>query len=455
MFSSSRKRLNIAILCASVGLAACSSDKSTAESPTAAEPSASTESTTETVAVTDSASSTSTESSAVPVTDSASSTSTESSTVAVSITDTDSTTSTESSTPTAPITDSTASTSAESSTDTESLPDTDSSETDTSTITDELSETAVTPVSNIRVPAEWELQSAVWMQYPDQWEASMRPAFARIISVIQEYQPVHMLVRSETEKSQAQALMGRLGVTDENLHWHVVAIDNAWMRDNGPIYVTDGEMTWIQDWRFDAWGGNFGSDVGYANDDQVPEYVAEQLNMEVEDFSGYVLEKGNVEVNGNGILVIGWDCQDDRNPGMSKEEHEELLKEKLGVHTIIWSYGHYPGEGTTGHIDGTARFINQDTLVVTVLNDSNTDDRLVADAQAAGLTVLRYDGDVNWLVGNGFVVAAADEDEYYNEELQELLESFFPNRDVHLIDIASISEAGGGIHCVTNDQPLM
>ena len=283
----------------------------------------------------------------------------------------------------------------------------------------------------------------------------MRPAFARIISVIQEYQPVHMLVRSEAEKSQAQALMGRLDVTDENLHWHVVAIDNAWMRDNGPIYVTDGEMTWIQDWRFDAWGGNFGSDVGYSNDDQVPEYVAEQLNMEVENFSGYVLEKGNVEVNGNGILVIGWDCQDDRNPGMSQEEHEELLKEKLGVHTIIWSYGHYPGEGTTGHIDGTARFINQDTLVVTVLNDSNTDDRLVADAQAAGLAVLRYDGDVNWLVGNGFVVAAADEDEYYNEELQELLESFFPNRDVHLIDIASISEAGGGIHCVTNDQPLM
>ena len=315
--------------------------------------------------------------------------------------------------------------------------------------------TPSTYTAEIRVPAEWEPQAAVWMQYPDKWEADMRPVFAEIVSVVQQYQPVHMLTRNEREKHQAQRLLTQLGVTDTNIQWHVVPFDNAWMRDNGPIYVTNGNKTWIQNWGFDAWGGNFGDDVGYANDNLIPNYVAKQLNVVSEQYLDYVLEKGNVEVNGEGILVINWDCQDQRNPGMTQQEHEAILKEKLGVHTIVWAYGHYPEDGTTGHIDGTARFINSNTLVITVLDDSQTDDQLVADAHTAGLKVLRYDGNPNWLVGNGFIVAMADEYSEYNEELQFQLESFYPDRDVYLIDASMIAEAGGGIHCVTNEQPLV
>ncbi|MCG7586337.1 agmatine/peptidylarginine deiminase [Photobacterium sp. OFAV2-7] len=312
-----------------------------------------------------------------------------------------------------------------------------------------------TKTTNVRVPAEWEPQAAVWMQYPDQWEANMRPAFARIVSVIQKYQPVHMLTRTQEEKDQAQQLMTSLGVAETNLEWHVVPIDNAWMRDNGPIYVTDGTSTWIQNWGFNAWGGNFGGDVGYTKDNLIPDYVANQLNVKSEQYLDYILEKGNVEVNGEGILVINWDCQDNRNPGMTQQEHEAILKEKLGVHTIIWAFGHYPGEGTTGHIDGTARFVNNNTLVVTVLDDSRTDDLLVNDAEAAGLNVLRYDGNPNWLVGNGFVAAMADDQTQYNASLKTQLESFYPGRDVFLIETSDIANAGGGIHCVTNDQPVI
>ena len=37
----------------------------------------------------------------------------------------------------------------------------------------------------VRVPAEWEPHAATWMQWPGVWEASVRPAFARIIDVVQ------------------------------------------------------------------------------------------------------------------------------------------------------------------------------------------------------------------------------------------------------------------------------
>ncbi|MCP4108973.1 MAG: agmatine deiminase family protein [Desulfobacteraceae bacterium] len=84
--------------------------------------------------------------------------------------------------------------------------------------------------------------------------------------------------------------------------------------------------------------------------------MGEYLSMTVEDHQDYVLERGNLEFNGVDTLVLNWDCQDNRNPGMTKAEHEAILRKAFGVTKIIWAYGHDPEDGTTGHIDGTARF---------------------------------------------------------------------------------------------------
>jgi agmatine deiminase len=59
-------------------------------------------------------------------------------------------------------------------------------------------------------------------------------------------------------------------VPDTNITWHIIPVDSAWMRDNGPVYVTDGTKMWVQNWKFDAWGGNFGADISGDNDNLVP-----------------------------------------------------------------------------------------------------------------------------------------------------------------------------------------
>lgn len=309
--------------------------------------------------------------------------------------------------------------------------------------------------SSIRVPAEWETHAATWMQWPNEWESEMRPAFAAIIKVIQRYEPVHLLTSSNTEQIEAQQFLSKRGVPDTNITWHIVPVDNAWMRDNGPIYVTDGTSTWIQNWKFDAWGGNWGKDIGYENDNLVPARVADYLGIDSEDYPGYVLEKGNLESNGAGIVVLNWDCQNQRNPGMTQAAHEAILKEALGATHIIWAYGYDPEDGTTGHIDGTARFVNRDTLVIADDAGSETEQDLVVAAEEAGLTVIRYPGNPNWLVGNGFVAAMGEGDSTFDDELQSYLENLFPDRTIYMIDARSISRAGGGIHCVTNDQPVI
>ena len=307
---------------------------------------------------------------------------------------------------------------------------------------------------SVRVPAEWEPHAATWMQWPGPWEAEMRPEFAAIIDVIQDYEPLHLLTSTAAEQTAAQQFLAAHGVPNQNITWHVVPIDNSWMRDNGPVYVTDGQETWIQNWRFDAWGGNFGLGIPFQDDNLVPLAVGDFLDVAVENRQDYVLEKGNLEFNGAGTLVLNWDCQDDRNPGLSPSEHEAILMEAFGVDQIIWAYGHYPSDGTTGHIDGTARFIDQDTIAIADYGTSIELD-LAAACEAAGLEVVWYPGDPNWLVGNGFVAAMAANNASHNAALKAQLESLFPGRDVHMIDAATLAQSGGGIHCVTNDQPLL
>ncbi len=299
-----------------------------------------------------------------------------------------------------------------------------------------------------RVPAEWGPHAATWMQWPNQWESVMRPAFADIIDIVQDYEPVHLLAGSESEKTEAEEFLSEHGVPTTNITWHIVPIDNAWIRDNGPIYVTNGDNMRVQKWKFDAWGGNFGENVGYGNDNSVPARVADILGITVEDHQDYVLERGNLEFNGAGILALNWDCQNDRNPGMTKAEHETILKTALGVTTIIWAYGHDPEDGTTGHIDGAARFIDCDRIVIADFESGIDFDLLATGCEEAGLEVIRYDGDLNWLVGNGFVVANGD------AASTSPIATFFPGRDIHIIDASLITNEGGGIHCVTSDQPL-
>ena len=313
-----------------------------------------------------------------------------------------------------------------------------------------------TPMSaqspSVRVPAEWEPHAATWMQWPGPWESELRPEFAAIIDIIQRYEPVHLVAADLVQQNQARQFLIARGVPMTQITWHVIPTDNSWMRDNGPVYVTDGRETWIQDWKFDAWGGNFGAEIPSAADDAVPAAVADYLGLDLENNSDYVLEKGNLEFNGDGILVLNWDCQDDRNPGMTRAEHEAVLTEAFGLKQIIWAYGYYPEDGTTGHIDGIARFVSRDTLAVADYGSAIENDLAVA-AQAAGLKVVWYPGDPNWLVGNGFVAAMSSGDSAEDANLRGLLESWFPGRDVHMIDASNIAAGGGGIHCVTNDQP--
>ena len=334
-----------------------------------------------------------------------------------------------------------------------------------------------------RVPAEWEPQEAIWLQWPGAWEKTYEEAFAAVSCIIINYEKLHVLYESSEVLRDAKASLVKAGCDPEHefITWHDIPYDSAWMRDNGPIFVTEAGAVRVQNWRFDAWGGRFGNDVPYEQDDLVPLRVAAYLDLPLDEIS-IVHERGNLEFNGDDAVILNWSTLGDpeRNPGYTQEQAEQDLKYWFGVSKVVFVEGVPEGDRTNGHIDGIARFINTDTVVVGQCtaaslckpSDGKTGSVLDTAAQVindAGFTVIRepmegiaevagqrFDTNyLNWLVGNGFVITTGYGVKRLDRQAKARLQSYFPDRDIYVLPMLKSWAAGGGIHCHTNDQPAL
>ena len=340
---------------------------------------------------------------------------------------------------------------------------------------------AVATPTERRVPAEWEPQEAIWLQWPGEWEKTYERAFAAFSCIIIQYEKLHVLYQSPQVLHQARAALLSAGCNpdDDLITWHDIPNDSAWMRDNGPVFVEDDGETRVQNWQFDAWGGRFGDDIPYELDNLVPQRVAAYLGMPLDDVN-IVHERGNLEFNGVDSVILNWSTLGDveRNPEYTQAQAEADLKHWFGVSQIVFVEGVPEGDRTNGHIDGIARFIATDTVVVGQCTatsvckpgDGKTGDLLDKAAQVisdAGFKVIRepmdgiaeVDGQqfdtnyMNWLVGNGFVITTGYGDERLDSEAKVRLQNYFPGRDVYVLPMLESWAGGGGVHCHTNDQP--
>jgi agmatine deiminase len=323
-----------------------------------------------------------------------------------------------------------------------------------------------------RVPAEWEEQTGVWMQWPKGWEVSYRPNFAGIIDAVVQHEPLHLIVNSNNALNQAQNYLSNAGVPLDQISFHIMPYNWAWMRDNGPVWVdVDGEMV-VEDWGFDCWGG---IDSPCNSDDAVPCAVAQLEGAPCEDHNDLIVERGALEFNGVDTLISTWPVFADRNPGVTKPEMEALLSAQWGVSNIIWLEVVPPSDVFTGgHVDGIARFIDEDTVVVNRCNPIWCENAVAYDDAAqrigdAGFEVIRFDEPgqfmyqgvpvtanyINWLVINDAVIVGGFNQPKWDAQAKKTIESFFPDREVHVVDIREVWWWGGGVHCVTNDRPAL
>ena len=211
----------------------------------------------------------------------------------------------------------------------------------------------------------------------------------------------------------------------------------------------------------------------------MPVRVAEYLDVPVDEVH-IVHERGNLEFNGTGAVILNWSALGDpeRNPGYTKDQAERDLKHWFGVSKVVFLEGVPEGDRTNGHVDGIARFIDTNTVVGQCTSESlckpddgktgsllDTAARIIREvgfsvirepiegiAQFAGL---QFDTNyLNWLVGNGFLITTGYGNENLDLRAKARLQVYFPDRDIYVVPMLRSWAAGGGVHCHTNDQPV-
>jgi agmatine/peptidylarginine deiminase len=154
------------------------------------------------------------------------------------------------------------------------------------------------------------------------------------------------------------------------VRWFVVATDNTWARDHGPISVGDASGIELLDFEFNAWGDKYGSSLDNAINREISRQGGFRAPLRHVDF---VLEGGSIETDGRGTLLSTTTCllNPNRNRGLELAEVEARLRQHLGIERFLWlRHGHLAGDDTDAHIDTLARFVNEHTIAYVQCTDT-------------------------------------------------------------------------------------
>jgi agmatine deiminase len=313
-----------------------------------------------------------------------------------------------------------------------------------------------------------------WPHREDLWEDMLevvQQEHAAVAKAVAQFEPV-LMVANPGSGAEAQQ---RCGSGVEVVEFPV---DDAWTRDNGPIFVVEEGRLVGLDFRFNAWGKKF---PPWDKDDALPEPLCEHLDVERRPVD-MVLEGGAIITDGQGTLITTEQCllNPNRNPNMSRSEIEAILRESLGVRKIIWLPGVLEDAWVTdGHVDGVAAYLAPAKVMVETAPPGDkaepclTENRAVLEAAtdargrklqiveaplASVITVAGEEvihGYLNFYQANqgGVVVPLAGVSE--DDEAMARLRKVLPDRQVVGVPTPTVGWGGGGVHCITQQMPAL
>ena len=333
-----------------------------------------------------------------------------------------------------------------------------------------------TPQSdNLTMPAEWDTHDACWMVWPCSEEcfkgvlAEAKQTYAKVARAIADFEPVYMLV-NPAQRDEAQNLLGNC----------VTLVDatcfDSWARDSAPTFVKDksGNVAGI-DWVFTGWGHY---PITGPCDEAMAIDVLRHLSMR-RYTAPFILEGGSIHVDGQGTLITTEQCLLDpkRNVGFTKADFEALFKTYLGIDKVLWLANGLDGDETTGHVDILATFARPGQLLLHNCIDPDdpnfavTQDagqRLADAVDASGNTleiidipqpaIQKWNGErmdlsyINFYMPNGAIIMSAFDDPA-DDQAKKMMQAIFPDRTVIQIPSLPLFAGGGGIHCITQQQP--
>ena len=338
----------------------------------------------------------------------------------------------------------------------------------------------------IRLPAEWEPQSAVMLTWPhpqSDWLPILDEAnktYLEITRKILNYADVLIVAHPENKAEIDQAVNT---LNHQSPHFraytYAIASDDTWSRDHGPLCVLNHDKPQLLDFEFNGWGNKYPS----GQDNLINQ------NLKAQNAFGdttllphaFVLEGGAIESNGEGCLLTTSACllNPNRNPTLTKAQIESQLTNQLGASKVLWlDHGYLAGDDTDSHIDTLARFAPDNTIVYVTCNDKNDEHFSALQAMETQLRQLTnqnnepfrliplpwpdaiYDAQqarlpatyANFLICNKAVllpVYGVKQDPLAIKQLQLA----FPDHDICPINCRTLIQQHGSLHCITMQLP--
>ena len=164
---------------------------------------------------------------------------------------------------------------------------------------------------------------------------------------------------------------------------------------------------------------------------------------------------------------------------LDRQQVEERLALFTGARRVIWLGEGFSDDETDGHVDNISCFVAPGRVLVGVPSSKSHPNfapvmeairRLSETRDAAGRRIEIVELEqplnagidrrgrplqasyVNFYLPNGGVVMPAFDDRN-DEKARELIADCFPGRDILQILATDIVAGGGGIHCITQQQP--
>lgn len=336
------------------------------------------------------------------------------------------------------------------------------------------------------MPAETAPHTRTWMAFPseghtlgstDAERTEGYQAWTAVAHAVAAFEPVTMAV-DPSELDRASRLLG------EEVTILETPVDEFWMRDPGPTFVLDAARPGVLgavDWVFNGWGAH--EWASWAKSAELARVVAAEVGAELVS-STLVNEGGGFHVDGQGTVLLTETVQLDprRNPHLDRARVEAEFARTIGATHAVWLprglTRDYDEFGTNGHVDIVATMPSPGRVLLHMQDDPGHPDyqvcrelkaMLSTATDAAGRTfevvelpapaTLRdSEGFVDWsyvnhLVVNDGVVACGFGEPEADARARAILSEVYPGRTVVTVDARPVFDRGGGIHCITQQQP--
>ena len=337
--------------------------------------------------------------------------------------------------------------------------------------------------ATLRLPAEWEPQSAVLIAWPHadtDWAdrlAEVETTYVALAAAVTRFEPLIVVVADAELRAHVEGKLREAGVDLGRVRLIELPYDDTWLRDSGPITLKDDRGAFqLTDFRFTGWGGKFGAE----QDDALVAGLAQAgvFGRAAHQRIDWALEGGGIESDGAGTVLTTWRCLVQRHPEQSREEMSAILRDGLHAGRILWlDYGYLEGDDTDAHIDTLARFAPDGRIVFQAcddLDDAHHDELsrmagelaalCMADGKPYELYPLPWAKPIvdegrrlaasyaNYLIVNGGVLVPAYGDPA-DDEAARIIGAAHPGREVVQVPCRPLIWQNGSLHCITMQLP--